>query len=62
MFAIQPIHIMLIVLVALLFFAPSRLPLLGRGFSRMIGEFRREVGSGKKMSNDAENANSPKGN
>jgi sec-independent protein translocase protein TatA len=35
-----PGHIILIVLVALLFFGPSKLPELGRGFGKMLREFK----------------------
>lgn len=40
MFGIQPIHIVIIVLVALLIFGPKRLPEIGRGIGRAINEFR----------------------
>ncbi len=63
MLALQPIHIIVIVLVALLFFAPSRMPLVGRGFAKMISEFRREVSSGgKQVLRDDEKSNLPKRN
>lgn len=39
-FGIQPIHILIIVLVALLIFGPKRLPEIGRGIGRAINEFR----------------------
>jgi sec-independent protein translocase protein TatA len=35
-----PGHIILVVLVALLFFGPSKLPELGRGFGKMLREFK----------------------
>jgi len=35
-----PMHILLIVLVALLFFGPSKLPELGRGVGKMLREFK----------------------
>jgi hypothetical protein len=55
MFAIQPGHIIIIVLVALIFFAPSRLPMLVRGLKKMVSEFRDEVGDkGKKQNNGAD--------
>jgi sec-independent protein translocase protein TatA len=38
--ALSPMHIILIVLVALLLFGPSKLPELGRGFGRMFREFK----------------------
>ncbi len=43
MFAIQPGHVVIIILVALIFFAPSRLPMVVRGMKKMVSEFRAEV-------------------
>ncbi len=43
MIGLQPGHIILIVLAALIFFAPSRLPLLARGVKKMVSEFRKEA-------------------
>ncbi len=40
-FGIQPWHLILIVVVALIVFGPSRLPELGRSVGKMITEFRR---------------------
>jgi sec-independent protein translocase protein TatA len=40
-FGIQPIHIIIIVIVALLIFGPSRLPELGRSLGKGLTEFRR---------------------
>ncbi len=40
MFGLQPAHIVVIILIALIFFAPSRLPLLARGMKTMVSEFR----------------------
>ena len=37
---IQPIHILIIVLVALLVFGPRKLPEMGRSMGKMISEFR----------------------
>lgn len=37
---IQPIHILIIVLVALLIFGPRKLPEMGRSMGKMINEFR----------------------
>ncbi|MCY9591817.1 twin-arginine translocase TatA/TatE family subunit [Paenibacillus chitinolyticus] len=36
----SPWHLLLVVLVALLLFGPSKLPELGRGFGRMFREFK----------------------
>ncbi len=40
-FGLQPIHLVIIAVVALLIFGPSRLPEIGRGVGRAITEFRR---------------------
>jgi sec-independent protein translocase protein TatA len=39
-FGIQPIHIVVIVVVALLIFGPRRLPEMGRSIGKAINEFR----------------------
>ena len=39
-FGIQPIHIVVIVLVAVLIFGPKKLPEMGRSIGKMINEFR----------------------
>ena len=40
-FGIQPIHLVLIIVVALIIFGPSRLPEIGRGLGKSINEFRK---------------------
>ncbi len=40
-FGIQPIHIIIIVVVALIIFGPARLPELGRNLGKALNEFRR---------------------
>ena len=40
-FGLQPIHLVVIVVVALLIFGPRRLPEIGRGVGKAINEFRR---------------------
>ena len=40
MYGLQPTHLLIIVIIGILFFAPSRLPQLVRGFGRMFTEFR----------------------
>jgi sec-independent protein translocase protein TatA len=39
-FGIQPIHILIIIVVALLIFGPKRLPDMGRSIGKAISEFR----------------------
>jgi sec-independent protein translocase protein TatA len=41
MFGIQPIHIVIIIVVAFLIFGASRLPEIGRGLGKSISEFRK---------------------
>ena len=41
MFGIQPIHIVIIILVAVVIFGASKLPELGRSLGRTISEFRK---------------------
>jgi sec-independent protein translocase protein TatA len=40
-FRIEPLDIVIVLLVALLIFGPSRLPDIGRGLGKAISEFRR---------------------
>jgi sec-independent protein translocase protein TatA len=40
-FGLQPIHLILIAVVALLIFGPSRLPEIGRSVGKMLTEFRK---------------------
>ncbi len=39
-FGLQPTHLILILVVAVLIFGPARLPEIGRSFGKMLGEFR----------------------
>ena len=41
MFGIQPIHIVIIIVVAFLIFGASRLPEIGRSLGKSISEFRK---------------------
>ena len=41
MFGIQPIHIVIIILVAFLIFGASKMPEIGRSLGRSISEFRK---------------------
>jgi sec-independent protein translocase protein TatA len=40
-FGIQPLHIVVVVIVALIIFGPARLPEIGRGLGKAINEFRK---------------------
>jgi sec-independent protein translocase protein TatA len=40
-FGIQPLHLILILVVALLFFGPNKLPEIGRGVGKAITEFKK---------------------
>lgn len=40
-FGIQPVHLIIIVVVALIIFGPQRLPEIGRGLGRSLNEFKR---------------------
>ncbi len=40
MFGIQPLHLILIILVALIIFGPQRLPEIGRALGKSINEFK----------------------
>ncbi len=60
MVALQPVHIIIVLLVGVLFFAPSRMPMLGRSVTKMISEFRREiVSNAKKTADDGHDQNPP---
>ncbi len=40
MFGLQPVHLVIILFIALLVFGPSRLPDLGRAMRKTVDEFR----------------------
>ncbi len=40
-FGIQPIHLIVVLIAALIIFGPSRLPEIGRGLGKAITEFKR---------------------
>ena len=41
LFGLQPIHLVIILAVALILFGPRQLPELGRGFGKAISEFKK---------------------
>ena len=56
MVGLQPTHLLIIVLVGILFFVPSRLPKLVRGFKQMFTEYREEVKEGNSSEQDTPEA------
>lgn len=40
MFGIQPVHIIIVIVVAMLIFGPEKLPQMGRDLGRMLNQFR----------------------
>jgi sec-independent protein translocase protein TatA len=42
-FGLQPIHILIIILVAVLLFGATKLPEIGRGLGRSINEFKKGI-------------------
>ena len=61
MIGLQPGHIVIIILIAILIFAPTRLPQLVRGFKGMFSQFRKEVGGKNQAKKVAtETPNKPK--
>lgn len=55
MFGLQPTHLILIIIVALIIFGPQRLPELGRSLGKSINEFR----NASKELTDAVNLDAP---
>jgi TatA/E family protein of Tat protein translocase len=57
MFGLQPVHLVIILFIALLVFGPSRLPDLGRAMRKTMDEFRAAAQEpAKGISADAEKA------
>lgn len=56
---LQPTHILIIIVVLILFFAPSRLPEAVRGIGKAFGEFRRGL---KETDKPTPPPSEPKGN
>ncbi len=52
---IQPIHLILILIIALIIFGPSRLPQLGKSLGESITEFKKST---KEMSDSLKDATS----
>ncbi len=60
MFGLQPIHLILILIIALIIFGPSRLPELGRSLGKSITEFKdatREITEPARAPEDAGSEN-----
>lgn len=53
-FGLQPLHLVIIAVVALLIFGPSKLPELGRGMGKAITEFRKGIKGGIEESQSAD--------
>lgn len=49
----QPMHLMFILVIALIFFGPRRLPELGAGLGKGIREFKKAMAEGGKEFNNA---------
>ena len=54
---LSPVHLVIILAIALLFFGPKRLPEIGQGLGKTIREFRKAMREG---SEDEPTATSPK--
>ena len=53
MFGVQPTHLILIAIAALILFGPHQLPEWGRGLGRAITEFKRSVRDVNTVVNDS---------
>ena len=57
---LQPLHLVVIMVVALLVFGPQRLPEIGRGLGRTLSEFRRGLdGLGEDLRGELEAPDGP---
>lgn len=50
---LQPMHVLFILVIALIFFGPGKLPELGAGLGKGIREFRKAMGDGAKEAGEA---------
>ncbi len=56
MYGLQPTHLILILIIALVIFGPKRLPELGKSLGQSISEFKNAMEEGQQS---ADNASSP---
>lgn len=49
----QPMHVLFILVIALIFFGPGKLPELGSGLGKGIREFRKAMADGAKEAGEA---------
>jgi len=49
----QPMHVLFILVIALIFFGPGKLPELGAGLGKGIGEFKKAMTEGVKEAGEA---------
>jgi sec-independent protein translocase protein TatA len=49
----QPMHVLFILVIALVFFGPGKLPELGAGLGKGIREFRKAMADGAKEAGEA---------
>lgn len=49
----QPMHVVFILVIALIFFGPGKLPELGAGLGKGIREFRKAMADGSKEAGEA---------
>ena len=49
----QPMHVLFILVIALIFFGPGKLPELGAGLGKGIREFKKAMADGEKEADEA---------
>ncbi len=57
---LQPMHLLLIVVIALIVFGPGKLPELGAGLGKGIREFRKAMHQGANEAGEKEKEETPK--